>query len=661
MGKIKVLSENLSNRIAAGEVIERPASVVKELVENAIDAGAGRIRVEIERFGTKLIRVIDDGEGMDADDLLMALEPHGTSKIQNDQDIENISTLGFRGEAIPSIGSISNFAMCSRTRSAPEGNEITVKGGKFMAITPIGAPCGTKISVRDLFFNIPARKKFLKSAATEENHIQERFLMMALPNPQIHFELVMDNRRVYELAAGELITRISDTLGKDFASHLLKVDYTEGVFHIYGFLAQPGFSRTSRREQRTFVNRRAVESNTIFRAIKDGYEVNEASRFQPCVLFVDMPPDQVDVNVHPAKREVRFKNDFLLSHVITRAIKNALQSSPIPGSTLDKRLTLQSILSGAEINYNPMEHATQESFTELTLTSGNEAPEPDSDSWLTDHHKKDEFYGESASFNHGGQLDIAPPPSGMKLAVTQNGMRTVAAADTSPIPPTAAGVTTPSPTIPPEDVKIASYKREFELPPTQQSPEGENKFLGFLNATYILAQTGEGLVIIDQHAAHERVIFEQLLRQSQALAGAAAQKLLIPLTVELSRNDAKFIQANLDVFKQLGFDLDLLSSNTVIVEALPPFLPSGNIEKLLLDICDDILTENQPGKKLSLDKIAMASCKAAVKANDIITQVEAQALFRQLLECQRPDICPHGRPTMLTVSLSEIERRIGRK
>ncbi|MEG2075376.1 MAG: DNA mismatch repair endonuclease MutL, partial [Victivallaceae bacterium] len=580
MGKIKVLSENLSNRIAAGEVIERPASVVKELVENAIDAGAGRIRVEIERFGTKLIRVTDDGEGMDADDLLMALEPHGTSKIQTDRDIENISTLGFRGEAIPSIGSISNFAMCSRTRLAAEGNEVTVRGGKFMAVTPIGTPRGTKISVRDLFFNIPARKKFLKSAATEENHIQERFLMMALPNPQVHFELVMDNRRIYELSAGDLLNRISDTLGKDFASHLLKVDYTEGVFHIYGYLAQPGFSRTSRREQRTFVNRRAVESNTIFRAIKDGYEVNEASRFQPCVLFVDMPPDQVDVNVHPAKREVRFKNDFLLSHIITRAIKNALQNSPIPGSTLDKHITLQSIIKGAEINYNPAEHATQESFTELTLTSGNESPEKEKDSWLTDQHEEDNTYGELNPFNCKEDLDIAPPPTGVKLTLTQHEAGEKPASNivatnpaTGKVAPPASAVVTAQPEIP----HAATAPEKMVPPAIQSSPAEENKFLGFLNATYILAQTQEGLIIIDQHAAHERVIFEQLLRQSQAKDGVAAQKLLIPLTVELSRNDAKFIQQNLDIFQQLGFDLDLLSSNTVIVEALPSFLPTGNI------------------------------------------------------------------------------------
>ena len=340
MGKIRIMDEALSNRIAAGEVIERPASVVKELVENAIDAGAVRITIEIERAGTRLISVSDDGCGMDAEDVLLALEPHGTSKLTDEAQIDRIVTMGFRGEALPSIASISRLELFSRPVGTTEGTVVRVEGGKIIDSAPAGGRVGTVARVRDLFFNTPARKKFLKSPATEEHHIEEMTAALALGHPEIGFSLRMDGRQSLSVPPGSREDRMREIFGREYMRRMLVLEHREGDMHVSGFIAEPGFTRGGRREQRCYINRRVVESPAVYRGIRDGYGTIgfESGRFPPAVLFIEMPPESLDVNVHPAKREVRFKSDYVVSQLIAAAVRIALRKQRDSASALPESL-----------------------------------------------------------------------------------------------------------------------------------------------------------------------------------------------------------------------------------------------------------------------------------------------------------------------------------
>ena len=362
MSRISILPEELSNRIAAGEVVERPASVVKELFENSVDAGATAITIEIERAGSRLIRISDNGCGMDENDAELCFSPHATSKIKSAEDIERITTLGFRGEALPSIASVSKFSLKTRTADSPGGIEIELDGGKITDRHPVGMPIGTVMSVRELFYNVPARKKFLRSPATEEAHIQEMVIALALGFPEVAVTLKFDNKISLQ-APGESdpAARAAGLFGKAFAGKMLKVDYSEDDITVNGLIAMPGFTRTSRREQRTFVNGRAVESLALYRGIRDGYgTLADFGRFPPTVLNIVMDASEYDINVHPTKREVRFKREYIISRAVTNAVRCALHQAPAPEMVLpsEKKLARPEILlDAANITYTPKPEA----------------------------------------------------------------------------------------------------------------------------------------------------------------------------------------------------------------------------------------------------------------------------------------------------------------
>ncbi len=630
MGKIRVLSEQLSNRIAAGEVIERPASVVKELVENAIDAGATRITVEVEGAGSRLIAVTDNGCGMDSDDAMMCLEPHGTSKIREASDIDRIMTLGFRGEAIPSIASVSRFTLCTRTAEAKEGFELQVEGGIVRNAAPAGAPVGTAIKVRDIFFNVPARKKFLKSPATEEHHIEEMLLMLALPCPEISFELIMNGRMAINSPGAETLDlRLREFFGKNFASQMLPVEYRENSLLIHGYIAAPGFTRTSRREQRTFVNGRAVESLAIYRGLRDGYAtLAESGRFPPCVLFVQMPPADVDVNVHPAKREVRFKQEFTITRAVAGAVANALKKRQTPQSTLDYRVPMESFLGGAEISYEP--EAPQPELIEVTEPEIRQIPEiPPQKERI---HKSDEKVTEDFAV---AELPVFPPPKAEKVTTEVTELPSLTDEDKVP-----------------EPVRPMPEKIVF-------NGDWPTEVIGVLDKTYIVASGNAGLVLIDQHAAHERILFEKL--QRDVTEGVPSQNLLIPITLDLPRNAAQMMWKSRELFISLGFDIEPMGNSTIMLNAIPAALPAGDWESVLLDVLDELIENSAAKLPLELDFVARAACKAAIKAHDFLTPEMAANLLEQLGRCRQGTLCPHGRPTMLTITLSEIERRFGRK
>ena len=619
MSKIRVLPESISNRIAAGEVIERPASVVKELVENAIDAGAEKICVEIEKAGVRLIRVTDDGSGMDADDALLCLEPHATSKISQERDIERIVTLGFRGEALPSIASVSRFSLKTRQRSALEGNEVIVQGGKFVKSAPVGCAPGTEMTVKDLFFNTPARKKFLKTEATEEKHIEEMLYMLALPYPKITFELFIDGKCIFSSPAHDtLLPRLKTFFGKAFVDGILPVGYSSEDVKITGFIAMHGLNRNTRREQRTFVNGRGVESVTLYQGIREGYgSLVEKGRFPPVVLFISLDPGLVDVNVHPAKREVRFRNERKLAFDLAEAVRTALRLTPAPSITVDPSVSLKSMLDGADVSYEirQAEHPTLD-------------------------FKEDGF---TENIQHKGFPSVRTPrmnPAGGQQPERNDGEMTE--------------VTVNAGLFEEQKIPVRDPTSGPELPGS-----GPLKIIGILDNTYILASGSTGLIIIDQHAAHERVMYEKLLKG--ASPDSPAQKLLLPINLELSRAEAAFINKNAEALRLLGFEIDPLSSNTVMVSAIPASIRQENIGGLLHDIVSDLTENGASSPKANLEALARSACVAAVKSHDRLTSGEALSLLHQMARCELPFSCPHGRPTIINISIRELEKRFGRK
>lgn len=627
MSKIRVMSEHLSNRIAAGEVIERPASVVKELVENAIDAGAKRIRVEIERAGTRLIAVSDDGSGMDADDALLCLRPHGTSKLLDEEGIDNIVTLGFRGEALPSIASVSRLELCTRTADQREGTRVTVEAGNLLETAPCGGATGTSIRIRDLFFNTPARRKFLKSDATESHHIEEAVLALALPRPDVAFELVGDGRTVFQSPAAESAApRLREFFGRPFADSLWPVCHRENGLEITGWTAAPGFTRNSRREQRTFINGRAVESPAIYRGIREGYAtLAESGRFPPVILFLSMSPREVDVNVHPAKREVRFRHEYVVSRAVAAAIGNALKrtreaASPVDADSLplSGQIPLRMVLDSAAVRYEPKK-TEQPAFPEI-LPQRPAPPPPPPD----------------------------PEPEEEPFAPVS-------------VPATAAGAEFLTDVPPePEAAPEVPATSKFDYPGAPFNGEWPTRLIGVLDETYLLAAGKTGLILIDQHAAHERVMFERLL--DAAKRGAAAQTLLLPQTLELPQSLATLLLRNRKIFEAIGFDIEPLGSCTVMLNSVPAALTDHrDLAVMIPDMLQELLENAGRNLPVELEYVARAACRAAVKAHDKLPPAAAEELLRQLGECRQGTLCPHGRPTMITVTLREIEKRFARR
>jgi len=601
MSRIRLLPEEVSNRIAAGEVVERPASVVKELVENSLDAGAGAITVRVEEAGRRLIAVADDGWGMDPDDALLCLAPHATSKITTAADIERIRTNGFRGEALPSIAAVSRFRLRTRPKDAPAGTEVVVEGGRCLGQHPVGCAPGTEVQTLDLFFNVPARRKFLASNATEERHLQEIMCQLALANPSVGFSFSLDGRELFHSpAATDLAPRLRILLGRDCADHLLPIVAPPPGADIIvrGFVARHGFTRNSRREQRFFVNGRPVDSLALYQAVGEGYgSLVMKGRYPPVVIFVELAPERVDVNVHPAKREVRFREPLQVRAAVARAIHETLRLADAPSAPAAAVQPLPDILARATVVYHP-------AVSVATLPS-----------LLPDR---------------------APP-----MAATPR-----------PADPTVA-VTAPAspPTVMPPPA-VADNRTMF--------PEAERlTMLGTIGSAFLLGTTGDGLIVFDQHAAHERVLFERLMAAVKHQR-VVSQQLLLPITVELSRAERRFLDRHAESFSRLGFELEPFGEETVVVRAIPAALPQENIGGLFSDLLHELATETSPANS-DLAAIARVACHHAVRAQDRLSPAEIHALIRQLAQCELPFSCPHGRPTMIHLSLRELERRFGRR
>lgn len=634
MGKIALLPDEVASQVAAGEVVERPASVVKELVENSLDAGADRIEVAIDRGGASLIRVLDNGAGMDRDDALLSLERHATSKIRSGADLARISTLGFRGEALPSIASVARFRLVTRPPGALEGTEIAVNGGKIESVRVSGEAPGTTVEVRSLFYNLPARRKFLRSEATEAHHVQHRLLLQAIGHFQAGFVYVRDQALVFQAPpARALVDRIRDLRGSEIVSQLLEIEaYEVGALAVKGYLGRPGVSRATRIEQIIFVNGRPVENSVINQGLREGYHTALMKGQYPVTfLFLELSPTDVDVNVHPAKREVRLRDPETVRNVIADVVRKTLQADRPRWSAA----------------FTPPERAAAPAREPTPLPRP--GPEPQS---LIPPAEQFSLRKDWAQFPSHPQ-----PPQG-EVPVASPEVLAAAVPDTAP-------AACPAPA---EDEagREAAWPSETAPgavpssgPPVQAAVP---KVLGVLGKLYVLMENNNGLVLLDQHAAHERILFERLRRQIEN-EGVPSQRLLIPITVQITPKDYDWIRLNLESLSRMGFALEPFGEATLKIDAVPQFFrvadPAGAMRRLVDELRS--MTASTSRLRIGEDVIAKTVCRHAVKANDELRLPEIQQLVRDLLACDLPYCCPHGRPTMIQISYQELEKKFGRK
>ena len=660
MSRIRILAENVANKIAAGEVVERPASVVKELLENALDAGARSIRIETESGGKRMIRVIDDGTGMNHDDALLAFERHATSKLRTADDLLSISTLGFRGEALPSIASISRLLLETRSAEDEQGTRVEFAGGKLISVKPAGLPAGTSISVADIFYCVPARRKFLKSETTELGHIASLVTHYALAHPDCQFLLKTPTQEILNCTPVEKLSeRVYQIFGRQALDELTEITPTEGpvrsaiteppleaeeraaTLRVSGFTSRPEVQRTNRNGIYIFVNRRLVRDRLLLHAIGEAYRnIMPPGVFPFVLLFLDLPYEEVDVNVHPAKIEVRFRHPQFVHDFTRDALRLALSHArPIPGFPAARAAAA----------------AGEQSVGGLSSSSpvGNMrgyAPMPDAKAFPGPPRAEipNSLGSSSTGIAEGFELSGAPDrPVAQRLQFgTGNGSdfsnptRETLGAEAEGASATAANA-----------------------PGTLPSPDQivDLKPLGQVNSSFIVAVNSEGLWIIDQHVAHERVLFEQHLRARRE-GELGGQRMLVPLIVELNPRQLVIFEQIGDELRANGFEAELMGARSVAIQAAPAGITSGDAEKLLYEILDGIARENQA---ISIDSLqakiaASTSCHAAIKVNTPLDHTKMEWLLGELAKTEYPMSCPHGRPIVLRYSVREIERAFKR-
>ena len=613
---IKILPPDISNKIAAGEVVERPASVVKELVENAIDAESRNINVEIRAGGKRLISVSDNGAGMSREDALIAIERHATSKISSVEDLESIQTFGFRGEALPSIASVSQFELLTRTPDAVEGTKITVEGSVVRPVQASGCSPGTHITANNLFHNVPARLKFLKSDATELNHITNQVMWAALANPKIQFSLSHNNRSLIDVRACEsYIERIRLLYGKEFAENLIEFDADLPNLHLHCFIGKPDFTKSNRNYQLFFLNRRPIRSKVLGAALNEAMRsMVPKDRHVVAFLFLRMSGQQVDVNVHPAKIEVRFQNERSLYSGVVRLLHSGIYKNKY----IPKMEAQDSTPEGRDTSTNV---PSQQPRIGVEIPSSNVFPAP---------------YREFTK--------PAPTP----------------APTTTPIPPEELGSSQESPQV--ESVQL----------PQHPIPEGtELQLLDFegvqlktnLFNTYIVAEGADQVFLIDQHVAAERVLYERFVEQLKT-DSVPVQGLLLPVTIEATLQQLTALDVHSELFEKLGFDVERFGGRTILVRSIPATLPTRLVNVTVTDLLDGLgsaVTPTVEHLEVQDKALITLACKSAVKAGDVLTMEEMVNLIKDLSQAKLPFNCPHARPIIVEMHRNELESRFKRR
>jgi DNA mismatch repair protein MutL len=604
MARIKILPDILCNQIAAGEVVERPAAVVKELMENSIDAGSRKISLTLAQGGRKEVRVVDDGSGMSPDDALLALERHATSKIRAIEDLQSIRSLGFRGEALPSIAAVSRFEMVTREPDALSGTSIRIEGGVLKDVRETGCPVGTIITVRDLFYNIPARRKFLRSVDTELSHISDQLLRLSLANPEVHFRAIHQDRQLYDFPpVKDRMERAGQVLGTSILSKLRPFQAETEQLKIHGLMSSPDVQRPGTGHLFAYVNGRAVWDRLLNRAILSAYEtVIAKGKFPIVVIFVEIPPALVDVNVHPTKREIRFRNPGAVMELVRETLRAALEGSMIPGSLKDLRpaTPFPTEVSASRSRY------TWE--TQVPMGSGSRPssqPQPKFSPFQMD------------AFRSPAQDD----PSSADLGATQEGLA----------PQALSG-------------SLIDAEPSFSCLP----------FLGQLANSYLLLEAQDGLIIIDQHAAHERIIYDRLASDSTK---EPAQRLVRSVVLELLPREAAKLRRWVHHLNHLGFEIEPFGGDTYVVHAVPAVLGDCPADGLIRDLLESALEDEQsPRWDLSKELAKAAACHRAIKANQKLIIDEVRLLLQTLDRTRIATTCPHGRPIWLKLGYDEIAR-----
>ena len=622
---IRILPPDISNKIAAGEVVERPASVVKELVENAIDAESTNINIEIRAGGKRLISVSDNGAGMSREDALIAIERHATSKISIVEDLETIQTFGFRGEALPSIASVSQFELLTRTPDAVEGTKITVEGGVVRPVQASGCSPGTHITVNNLFYNVPARLKFLKTDATELNHITNQVMWAALANPQTQCSLSHNNRSLIDVRACEsYLERIRLLYGKEFAENLIEFDADLPNLHLRCFIGKPDFTKANRNYQLFFLNRRPIRSKVLGAALNEAMRsMVPKDRYVVAFLFLTMSGQHVDVNVHPAKIEVRFQNERSLYSGVVRLLHSGIYKNKY----IPKIETEDSKIESAQ-------DSTPEGRA-IPTARPPERPRIDVDTPVT----------RTSIFPSGSRESIQPTPT---------------PTTTTPLRPEELDPQQ-------EPLQVESVQR-----PQHPIPDGtELQLLDFegvqlktnLFNTYIVAEGGDRVFLIDQHVAAERVLYERYVEQLKT-DSIPVQGLLLPVTIEATPQQLTALDAHNELFEKLGFDVERFGGRTILVRSIPATLPTGLVNATVTDLLDGIGNATTPTiEHLEVqDKaLIMLACKSAVKAGDTLTMEEMVNLIKDLSQAKLPFNCPHARPIIVEMHRNELESRFKRR
>ncbi len=620
---IRPLPDILINQIAAGEVVERPASVVKELVENAIDAGASRVDIDLEEGGVRLIRIRDNGSGIAPEQLQLAVSRHATSKIADLDDLESVATLGFRGEALPSIASVSRFTLSSRRAHDEHGSALQIEGGKIGEVTPRAHAPGTTVEVRELFYNVPARRKFLRAERTELGHIEEWLRSLALARPDVELRVSHNGKASRRYKPGDLYsdTRLAETLGEDFANQAVRVDHSGAGLRLHGWIAQPHYSRASADQQYLYVNGRSVRDRSVAHAVKMAYgDVLYHGRQPAYVLFLELDPTRVDVNVHPAKHEVRFRDSRLVHDFVYRTLKDALADTRAG-------MSAQEIGAGAV-------HPVDAAAAPVASTAGASGfglvrgPAP----------------GAGSGGGGGGFSGWRPQqPLGLQVADAPAAYAALYAA------PSGAERGAALPPMPTEN-GLPVTSADAGVPPLGYA-------IAQLHGIYILAENAEGLIVVDMHAAHERIGYERLKNAHDGI-GLQSQPMLVPITLAVGEREADTAESEADTLAALGFEVTRAGPGSLHVRSIPALLAHAEPEGLLRDVLTDLREHGQSRRVATArdELLSTMACHGAVRANRRLTVPEMNALLRDMEITERSGQCNHGRPTWARFSLAEIDR-----
>lgn len=690
--RIQQLPTSVINKIAAGEVIERPASVIKELMENSIDALATRIEVEIQRGGADLIKLIDDGEGIHPDDLPLAVAPHATSKLRSADDLFHVRSMGFRGEALASIAEISKLRIRSRQAEATIGSELTVDGGEIHPVVPCGCAVGTTIEVRELFYTTPVRRKFLKNASTEFGHISEQFTRIALAHPNLHLTLKHNDRTVFELPATQrLQDRLELFYGSELAKDLIPVEMHRDGSRIWGFVGHPNQSRTTRKHQYLFLNGRWIQDRSLQHAINEAYRGLLMVGRQPIAfLFLEVPSDAFDVNVHPTKSEVRFLDSSALFRLVLSSIRQKFLGMDLGGVLDTSRLTPGSSLEQAPVHDLSFDENEASAAVGTGPASAPYSVERELSNWaqsqladwrpesadVVGHALREEPRGEGLGPRARDDVDsergMGPLacPSADDAAEADSFTRPSTPLPGPSLPPLPSSFRPfpggPAPilgrviaaTTPVARPPLPAVLKEAELPTTGAGAEVRAMQV---HDCYLVVETSDGVHIIDQHALHERIMYEQLRRR--ILAGTPEiQRLLVPIPVELTPREAAIALDNAELLAELGLLVQEFGGHTVAIGGLPVLARRADPVELLKSVVEkiDSQTETLTRRDLLDSLLHMMSCKAAIKAGQRLSPEEITALLDQRHLCDDHHHCPHGRPTSLKLSKMELDRQFGR-